>query len=105
MGLPAAAALTCIYVRTKKANAETKDAVHIKCTYWRGICSGLLKMRGRTMYSKTCVYSYMHGHSLRWSIWVCGVMQCMTTPFVRSLVVACDTFKMDTGYVGRCRCG
>jgi hypothetical protein len=47
------------------------------------------------MYSKTFVYSYMHGHSLRWSIWVCGVMQCMTTPFVRSLVVACDTFKMD----------
>jgi hypothetical protein len=39
MGLPVAAALTSA-VQTKRARAETKDAVHIKFALWHAICYG-----------------------------------------------------------------
>jgi hypothetical protein len=62
MGLPVAAALTHFEKQTKRGHVETKDAVHIQCihisfTSWHAICSGMLKMGGRNVYSKSFVHS------------------------------------------------
>jgi hypothetical protein len=43
--LPEADALA-FEAQTKRVHAKTKDAVHIECTPWHGICSGMLKMSG-----------------------------------------------------------
>jgi hypothetical protein len=58
MGLPVAAALTHFEKQTKRGHVETKDAVHISFTSWQAICSGMLKMGGRNVYSKSFVHSY-----------------------------------------------
>jgi hypothetical protein len=58
MGLLVAAALTNLQVHTKRVHAETRDELHAKFKSWHAICSGMLKMRGRNVYSKPYVHSY-----------------------------------------------
>jgi hypothetical protein len=53
MDLPMAAELTHVEGQTKRRHAKAKDAVHTNFAPWHGICSGMLKMKGRNEYSKT----------------------------------------------------
>jgi hypothetical protein len=50
------AALTHCEAQIKRVHAKTKDAVNGQFTTWHGICSGTLKMKGRTLHSNMAAY-------------------------------------------------